>query len=97
MGYAQWTEINIVNHSAKPLSIQNAEHESGKFYACENGCQSTLRYFGSFSSDQVAADKNVEISVPDIDSKNVAPSKEYKIGACGKENATMGCEGKLEL
>lgn len=38
MGYANWTEMDIVNTSGKTLSFQNAQYQWGKFYSCENGC-----------------------------------------------------------
>lgn len=48
-------------------------------------------------SDIVLANKGSEIMPGDLNMKNVAPYKSYKIGACGRENAMSGCDGTFEL
>lgn len=48
-------------------------------------------------SDIVLANKDAGIKPDDLNMKNVAPYKNYKIGACGRENAWSGCDGAFEL
>jgi hypothetical protein len=51
----------------------------------------------SLSTNAVTANKDVEINSSDLNTKVVQPYKEYKIGACGRENTWSGCDGSFEL
>jgi len=45
----------------------------------------------------VPTDKDKTVDPKVLSEQNIEPGGNYKIGACGCENSTSGCEGSIEL
>ncbi|KAF4444528.1 aegerolysin Aa-Pri1 [Fusarium austroafricanum] len=68
------------------INIQNITSKTLSFRKAQHE-------WGKFDSSE----KEIEIYPQDLDKKKIAPNKEYKIGACGRENTWSGCDGNFEL